>query len=55
MGASVKEIDHTYGHLARDAHDSIRARLEARAAQPGVRRERRVSARAEKSALCTHV
>jgi integrase len=36
MGASVKEIDHTYGHLARDANDSIRARLEARAAQPGV-------------------
>jgi integrase len=36
MGASVKEIDRTYGHLARDANDSIRARLEARAAQPGV-------------------
>jgi integrase len=36
MGASVKEIDRTYGHLARDASDSIRARLHARAAQPGV-------------------
>jgi integrase len=36
MGASVKEIDRTYGHLARDASDSIRARLDARAAQPGV-------------------
>jgi integrase len=36
MGASVKEIDRTYGHLARDANDSIRARIEARATQPGV-------------------
>jgi integrase len=36
MGASVREIDRTYGHLARDAEDSIRARLNARAAQPGV-------------------
>lgn len=36
MGASVKEIDRTYGHLARDGNDSIRARLESRAAQPGV-------------------
>src|SRR5262249_44734499 len=36
MGASVKEIDRTYGHLARDGNDSIRARLDARAAQPGV-------------------
>ena len=36
MGASVKEIDRTYGHLARDANDSIRARLDARAARPGV-------------------
>jgi integrase len=36
MGASVREIDRTYGHLARDAEDSIRARLDARAAQPGV-------------------
>jgi len=29
-------IDRTYGHLAIDAEDTIRARLEARAAQPGV-------------------
>jgi integrase len=36
MGASVKEIDRTYGHLARVANDSIRARLEARAKQPGI-------------------
>jgi hypothetical protein len=36
MGASVKEIDRTYGHLARDGNDSIRARLESRATQPGV-------------------
>jgi hypothetical protein len=36
MGASVKEIDRTYGRLARDAEDSIRARLEARAARSGV-------------------
>jgi integrase len=36
MGASVKEIDRTYRQLARDANDSIRSRLEARAAQPGV-------------------
>ena len=36
MGASVKEIDRTYGHLARDSEDAIRARLEARAARSGV-------------------
>ena len=36
MGTSVAMIDRTYGHLARDAEDSIRARLDARAAQPGV-------------------
>ncbi len=36
MGASVKEIDRTYGHLARDTNDSIRARLELRAEQLGV-------------------
>jgi hypothetical protein len=30
LGASVKEIDRTYGHLARDAEDTIRARLDAR-------------------------
>ena len=31
MGARVKEIDRTYGHLARDSEDAIRARLDARA------------------------
>jgi integrase len=36
MGASVKEIDRTYGHLVRDSEDSIRARLEARADRSGV-------------------
>jgi integrase len=36
MGASVREIDRTYGHLARDTNDSIRARLDARTARPGV-------------------
>jgi integrase len=36
MGTSVAMIDRTYGHLARDAEASIRARLDARAAQPGV-------------------
>jgi integrase len=30
MGTSVKEIDKTYGHLARDSEDVIRARLNAR-------------------------
>jgi hypothetical protein len=30
MGASVKTIDNHYGHLVRDAEDSIRVRLEAR-------------------------
>jgi integrase len=32
MGTSVAMIDRTYGHLARDAEESIRARLDARAA-----------------------
>ena len=36
MGASVREIDRTYGHLVRDAEDTIRARLNARADQSGV-------------------
>jgi integrase len=36
MGASVKEIDRTYGHLARDSEDSTRARLDARAGRDGV-------------------
>jgi len=31
MGTSVKMIDCTYGHLARDSEQAIRARLEARA------------------------
>jgi integrase len=35
MGASVKTIDKHYGHLARDSEDSIRARLDARAARNG--------------------
>jgi len=35
-GTSVAMIDRTYGHLARDAEESIRARLDARSAQPGV-------------------
>ncbi len=36
MGASVKEIDRTYGHLARDSEEAIRARLEARSNRSGV-------------------
>jgi hypothetical protein len=31
MGASVKTIDKTYGHFARDSEDAIRARLDAMA------------------------
>jgi len=30
MGTSLKMIDATYGHLARDSEASIRERLEAR-------------------------
>ena len=30
MGTSLKMIDRTYGHLARDSEEAIRARLEAR-------------------------
>jgi len=37
MGASVKVIDRTYGHLAVDSADAIRARLNARNGQMGVR------------------
>jgi integrase len=33
MGTSVKVIDRTYGHLARDSEDAIRARLNARSGQ----------------------
>ena len=36
MGTSVKQIDKTYGHLARDSEDAIRARLNARTARVGV-------------------
>jgi integrase len=36
MGASVRVIDKTYGHLARDSEATIRARLEARAERSGV-------------------
>ena len=36
MGSSVKMIDRTYGHLAIDSEDAIRARLDARAACSGV-------------------
>jgi integrase len=36
MGASVKTIDRTYGHFARDSEDAIRARLEARANRSGI-------------------
>jgi integrase len=35
MGTSVAMIDRTYGHLARDSEDSIRARLDARADRAG--------------------
>jgi integrase len=35
MGTSVKMIDRTYGHLARDSEQAIRARLNARAARSG--------------------
>jgi integrase len=31
MGTSVRMIDKTYGHLALDSEDSLRARLDARA------------------------
>src|SRR5215472_7100463 len=34
MGSSVKMIDKTYGHLARDSEEAIRARLNARGAKP---------------------
>ena len=35
MGTSVAMIDRTYGHLARDSEDAIRARLEARLDRSG--------------------
>jgi len=37
-GSSVQMIELTYGHLARDSEGQIRARLDARARQMGVRR-----------------
>lgn len=36
MGCSVKVIDDTYGHLARDSEAAIRARLNARSQRSGV-------------------
>jgi integrase len=36
MGTSVAMIDRTYGHLARDSEETIRARLDAHAARSGV-------------------
>jgi integrase len=36
MGTSVKMIDKTYGHLARDSEESIRNRLDARTGRSGV-------------------
>jgi hypothetical protein len=36
MGTSVAMIDRTYGHLARDSEEAIRARLNARAERVGV-------------------
>ena len=35
MGTSLQMIDRTYGHLARDSEDAIRARLNARAKRGG--------------------
>jgi hypothetical protein len=40
MGCSVAMIDRTYGHLARDSEASIRARLDAKAEQTGLRQRR---------------
>ena len=36
MGASVRTIDKTYGHLAHDSEVAIRTRLETRADRSGV-------------------
>jgi integrase len=36
MGTSIAMIDRTYGHLARDSEDAIRARLNARGDRDGV-------------------
>ena len=43
MGARVAMIDRTYGHLARDSEDAIRARLDARAERSGVEWRRTAS------------
>jgi hypothetical protein len=44
MGTSVQMIDRTYGHLARDSEDAIRARLNIRSGGSGVGRRMTVSA-----------
>lgn len=36
MGTSVAMIDRTYGHLARDSEEAVRARLNARSRRSGV-------------------
>ena len=36
MGTSVKMIDATYGHLARDSEEHLRQLLDARGARSGV-------------------
>jgi hypothetical protein len=36
MGTSAAMIDETYGHLARDSEDRLRARLDARSGRSGV-------------------
>jgi integrase len=36
MGTSVHMVDRTYGHLASDSEQAIRARLDARSARSGV-------------------
>ena len=36
MGASAAMIDETYGHLARDSEERLRARLDARSDRSGV-------------------
>jgi hypothetical protein len=36
MGTSLEMIDRTYGHLARDSDEAIRAWLNARAERTGV-------------------
>jgi integrase len=38
MGTSIAMIDRTYGHLARDSDQAIRARLDARSGRSGVLR-----------------